>query len=155
MKQKQLTFSMTNNHKHVFFGWIKSNLPTTNLRIFAVEEQLDSQSRQLETALRRSRPYPQLFNRQDGEATGLMVSWWMDWCNYNLMISVCNIPNRNHVECNALKNFWRISERNIENFWGTPCRISNTPWPVSHSLHTYPSARSRQKKIHHRVKSSF
>ncbi|CAK9046456.1 unnamed protein product [Durusdinium trenchii] len=30
-------------------------------------EQLDSQARQLETALHRSRPYPQLFNRQDGE----------------------------------------------------------------------------------------
>lgn len=27
----------------------------------------------------------------------------MDWCNYNLMISVLYIPNRNHVECNALK----------------------------------------------------
>ena len=35
------------------------------------QEQLESKARQLETALFRSRPYPQLFNREPGEAGAL------------------------------------------------------------------------------------
>lgn len=88
---------------------VESNLISPQLlRIFAVEEQLDSQSRQLETALRRSRPYPQLFNRQDGEATGLMEKiapcpgGWTD----AIIIYFCLVyTKQKHVECKRSQKF--------------------------------------------------
>ncbi|CAK9054336.1 Dynein axonemal heavy chain 9 (Axonemal beta dynein heavy chain 9) (Ciliary dynein heavy chain 9), partial [Durusdinium trenchii] len=54
-------------------AWAQERLPISTkgtgpvVPAAVLAEQLDSQARQLETALHRSRPYPQLFNRQDGE----------------------------------------------------------------------------------------
>ena len=88
---------------------VESNLISPQLlRIFAVEEQLDSQSRQLETALRRSRPYPQLFNRQDGEATGLMekIAPCPGGSTDAIIIYFCLVyTKQKHVECKRSQKF--------------------------------------------------